>query len=203
MREQNQDQRNGKREAYQRAWIAMQQAHVAVPHQIDVKRLVMDKPFGDSCAEHGGCANRDEKKEDMQPPSAGPPGGGSLFIRLKRKRPNPITLLRQLAYCSVCSSLPGLKRTAFPGGIATSAPVRGFRPIPVLRGRTLKMPKPRNSIRSPSDSARFIVSKTVSTAISAFVLVMPVRLTTSLMMSSLIKQPPGNTLQGRCGVRTA
>jgi len=126
----------------------------------------------------------------MQPPAAGPTG--SHFVLLKRERPDPIASLRQLAYCSVCSSLPGLKRTAFPGGIATSAPVRGFRPIPVLRGRTLKMPKPRNSIRSPSESARFIVSKTVSTAISAFVLVIPVRLTTSLMMSSLIKQPPGN-----------
>ena len=33
--------------------------------------------------------------------------------------------------------------------MATSAPVRGLRPIPVLRGRTLKMPNPRNSIRSP------------------------------------------------------
>ena len=53
------------------------------------------------------------------------------------------------AYCSVCNSLPGLKRTALPGGIATSAPVRGLRPMPVLRGRTLKMPKPRSSMRSP------------------------------------------------------
>ena len=35
--------------------------------------------------------------------------------------------------------------------------------------------------------ARFMLSNTVSTAISALVLVMPVRLTTSLMMSSLIK----------------
>jgi len=90
-------------------------------------------------------------------------------------------------YCRVCSSLPGLKRTAFPGGMATSAPVRGLRPIPVLRGRTLKIPKPRSSMRSPLPRARFILSNTVSTAISAFVLVMPVRLTTSLMMSSLIK----------------
>src|SRR5579872_1067818 len=90
-------------------------------------------------------------------------------------------------YCSVCSSLPGLNRTAFPGGMATSAPVRGLRPIPVLRGRTLKIPKPRSSIRSPCASARFILSKTVSTAISALVLVIPVRFTTSLMMSSLIK----------------
>src|ERR1035441_471095 len=90
-------------------------------------------------------------------------------------------------YCSVCNSLPGLKRTALPGGMETSAPVRGLRPIPVLRGFTLKTPKPRNSMRSPDSSAFFMDSKTVSTAISALVLVMPVRFTTSLMMSSLIK----------------
>src|SRR5882762_11022829 len=71
----------------------------------------------------------------------------------------------------------------------TSAPVRGFRPIPVLRGFTLKTPKPRNSMRSPCSRAFFMVSKTVSTAISALVLVMPVLLTTSFIMSSLIKTP--------------
>src|SRR5258708_25088946 len=91
-----------------------------------------------------------------------------------------------LTYSIDCSSLPGLKRTALPGGIETSAPVRGFRPIPVLRGRTLNTPKPRNSMRSPVESAFFMLSKTVSTASSALVLVIPVRLTTSLMMSSLI-----------------
>src|ERR1035441_4606134 len=99
------------------------------------------------------------------------------------------TIRRRAAgdYCSVCNSLPGLKRTALPGGMETSAPVRGLRPIPVLRGFTLKTPKPRNSMRSPDSSAFFMDSKTVSTAISALVLVMPVRFTTSLMMSSLIK----------------
>src|SRR5579863_1758669 len=85
-----------------------------------------------------------------------------------------------------CNSLPGLKRTAFPGGIETSAPVRGLRPIPVLRGRTLNTPNPRSSMRSPRESERFMLSKTVSTANSAFVLVIPVLLTTSLMRSSLI-----------------
>src|ERR1035438_9384830 len=69
----------------------------------------------------------------------------------------------------------------------TSAPVRGLRPIPVLRGLTLNTPKPRSSMRSPCSSAFFMDSKTVSTAISALVFVMPVRFTTSLMMSSLIK----------------
>src|SRR5438874_1082486 len=85
-----------------------------------------------------------------------------------------------------CSSLPGLKRTAFPGGILTSAPVRGLRPIPVLRGRTLNTPKPRSSMRSPRDKAFFMLSNTISTACSALVLVMPVFETTWLMMSSLI-----------------
>ncbi len=58
-----------------------------------------------------------------------------------------------------------------------------------LPGRTLKIPKPRNSMRSPCDRARFMLSKTVSTAISALVLVIPVLFTTSLIMSSLIKVP--------------
>src|SRR5580658_5118673 len=114
---------------------------------------------------------------------------------------------RRLRYCRDCSSLPGLNRTALPGGMATSAPVRGLRPMPVLRGRTLKMPKPRSSMRSPWDRARFMLSKTVSTAISALVLVMPVLFTTSLIMSSLITVSPLGSPQGgskphdRIGVR--
>src|SRR5436853_2429805 len=96
-------------------------------------------------------------------------------------------LRRDPTYQSIdCNSLPGLKRTALPGGMETSAPVRGLRPIPVLRGRTLNTPKPRSSMRSPFESAFFMLSKTVSTASSALVLVIPVLLTTSLMMSSLI-----------------
>ena len=85
------------------------------------------------------------------------------------------------------SCLPGLKRTALPGEITASAPVLGLRPMPVLRGRTLKIPKPRNSMRWPSDKVRFMLSNTASTAISAFIFVMPVLYTTSLTMSSLIK----------------
>src|SRR5579862_1380990 len=48
---------------------------------------------------------------------------------------------------SAWSSLPGLNRTALPGGMLTCWPVRGLRPMPVLRGLTLKTPKRRNSIR--------------------------------------------------------
>src|SRR4030081_2545702 len=87
---------------------------------------------------------------------------------------------------SDCNSLPGLKRTALPGGMLTSWPVRGLRPMPVLRGRTLNTPKRRGSMRSPRESERFMLSKTVSTANSALVFVIPVLLTTSLIISSLI-----------------
>jgi hypothetical protein len=75
---------------------------------------------------------------------------------------------------SRCSSLPGLKRTALPGVMVTSAPVRGLRPIPVLRGRTLKTPNPRNSMRSPDARAFLRLSKTVSTAASALLRGSPV-----------------------------
>lgn len=75
----------------------------------------------------------------------------------------------------MCSSLPGLNRTARPGAIDTSVPVRGFLPIPVFRGRTLNTPKPRSSIRCPSASACFRLSKTVSTACSALFRGSPVR----------------------------
>ena len=60
--------------------------------------------------------------------------------------------------------------------------------MPVFRGRTLNTPKPRSSMRLPAASAFFILSKTVSTASSALVLVIPVLPTTSLMMSSLITE---------------
>ena len=57
---------------------------------------------------------------------------------------------------------PGLNRMVLPGGIRTSIPVRGFRPIPFFRGLTWKTPKPRNSIRSPFFIERFIASRTAS-----------------------------------------
>lgn len=88
---------------------------------------------------------------------------------------------------NVCSSLPGLKRTAFPGVILTSVPVRGLRPIPVLRARTLNTPNPRSSMRSPAAKASFKPSNTVSTAASAFVRGRPVRSITWCTMSCLIK----------------
>ena len=47
------------------------------------------------------------------------------------------------------NALPGLNRIVFPGGISTSRPVLGLRPIPRLRSLTWKTPNPRSSIRSP------------------------------------------------------
>jgi hypothetical protein len=52
---------------------------------------------------------------------------GSLACRLC------FYLLGAAAASSECSSLPGLKRTALPGVMLTSVPVRGLRPMPVLR----------------------------------------------------------------------
>src|SRR6267378_2546992 len=83
-------------------------------------------------------------------------------------------------------SLPGLKRIVRPGGIFTSLPVRGLRPMPRLRGFTWKTPKPRSSIRSPFIKESFIASRTASTATSALTFVMSAALDTSLMMSTLI-----------------
>ncbi len=100
-----------------------------------------------------------------------------------------------------CNSLPGLNLTALPGGIETSAPVRGLRPMPVFRGRTLNTPNPRSSIRLPRARAFFMLSKTVSTAISALVLVIPVFATTSLMISSLITS--GSRMRRQNGASSA
>src|SRR5215470_9922972 len=107
-----------------------------------------------------------------------------------------------------CSSLPGLKRTTLPGGMLTSSPVRGLRPIPVFRGRTLNTPNRRSSMRWPRPMAFFSDSNTVSTACSAFT-----RLTTmpsssnffrtAFTISSLITRASGvrgQMLEGRTRV---
>src|SRR5579884_3204962 len=174
MRHENEKNRNRIDDARPDGVISKQEAAVAGFDEGVADGLAGCEASGERIAEGGSGYKGDEEKEDVEPPA--PPGPRSVGAG---------------HYCSVCSSFPGLKRTALPGGMATSAPVRGLRPIPVFLGRTLKIPKPRNSIRSPSLKAFFMFSKTVSTAISAFVFVMPVRLTTSLMISSLIKGPPG------------
>src|SRR5262249_55054575 len=83
-------------------------------------------------------------------------------------------------------SLPGLKRMVRPGGMRTSLPVRGLRPMPRLRGLTWKTPQPRSPIRSPRCMDIRIASKTASTATSALTLVISAILDTSLTMSTLI-----------------
>src|SRR5579863_7353309 len=102
-----------------------------------------------------------------------------------------------------CNSLPGLKRTALPGGMLTCWPVRGLRPMPVFRGFTLNTPNLRSSIRSPRPSAFFIASKTVSTACSAFVRVILVFCTIAFTISSLItrssRRPEAYARQGVAG----
>src|SRR6267143_3285502 len=99
-------------------------------------------------------------------------------------------ILQILADSSIpCSSFPGLKRTALPGGMFTSSPVRGLRPMPVLRGFTLKTPKRRSSMRWPRPRASFNDSKTVSTACSALVRLMLVVVTTAFTISTFITRP--------------
>src|SRR5277367_921839 len=99
------------------------------------------------------------------------------------------------------SSLPGLKRTAFPGGMLTSSPVRGLRPMPVLRGLTLNTPNFRSSMRWPRPRAFLRDSKTVSTACSAFVRLIFVFETTAFTMSSLITPPSRNPWPDARGYR--
>src|SRR4051812_20518749 len=83
-------------------------------------------------------------------------------------------------------SLPGLKRIVRPGGIRTSLPVRGLRPMPRLRGFTWNTPNPRSSIRSPRCIDKRIASNTASTATSALTLVISATRDTSFTMSTLI-----------------
>src|SRR4029079_14852508 len=118
--------------------------------------------------------DRQEEQQDVQPPPVLEPG-----IRWRKRRENgqPPMFWR---------SLPGLNRMVRPGGIRTSLPVRGLRPMPRLRGLTWNTPKPRSSIRSPRCIDTRIASNTASTATSALTLVMSAIFETSLTMSTLI-----------------
>src|SRR5579864_3329860 len=191
MRHEDGQQCKGKRQTIDQK-RRMQKLPIAVQVRSEIKWTLLIEAVRHFGAHNCCREQRQQKQQGMQPvamaqTSARPRRIEQLLMRYSRRR-RGISVCGQVpSYCSVCNSLPGLKRTALPGGMATSAPVRGLRPMPVLRGRTLKIPKPRSSMRSPFPSARFMLSKTVSTAISAFVFVIPVLLTTSLMMSSLIK----------------
>src|SRR5439155_22252339 len=84
----------------------------------------------------------------------------------------------------------------FPGGIATSSPVRGFLPTPLLRGFTIKTPKPLSSILSPRLRAFLSELKTDSTAISAFTFVMFSCSATRFTMSCFITRTLHNLVTG-------
>src|SRR3954464_9335521 len=122
--------------------------------------------------ESGGPAG-EEEQQDVQPPPMLEPAGW----RKRRVNGQPPMFWR---------SLPGLNRMVRPGGIRTSLPVRGLRPMPRLRGLTWNTPKPRSSIRSPRCMEIRIASNTASTATSALTLVMSAMRDTSLTMSTLI-----------------
>src|SRR5438034_11539335 len=84
----------------------------------------------------------------------------------------------------------------FPGGIATSSPVRGFLPTPLLRGLTIKTPKPLSSILSPRLRALLSELNTDSTAISAFTFVMFNCSATRFTMSCFITRTLHNLVTG-------
>src|SRR5437016_11252953 len=73
-----------------------------------------------------------------------------------------------------------------PGGIFTSTPVFGLRPIPFFRCLTWKTPKPRSSMRWPRASALRRPSMTVSTACAAFTREISDTSATLLTISALI-----------------
>src|SRR5215470_11652272 len=99
-------------------------------------------------------------------------------------------------------SFPGLKRIVRPGGIRTSFPVRGLRPMPRLRGLTWKTPNPLSSIRSPRCIEVRIASNTASTATSALTLVISAVFETSLTMSTLIMLMVSSQLVNTINTRT-
>src|SRR5262249_1708092 len=82
-----------------------------------------------------------------------------------------------------------------PGGMLTSSPVRGFLPMPVFRGFTLKTPKRRSSMRCPRPSESLSALNTVSTACSTFVRVTCVCVTTAFTMSTLIKKSSAEQME--------
>src|SRR5437899_512785 len=117
------------------------------------------------------------RRQHCTPPAAQPsgcesPGVPGRYLRLRR-------------------FLPGLKRMVLPGGMRTSVPVRGLRPIPFFRGLTWKTPKPRSSILSPRRIDSFMASRIASTATTALTRVISAFFATLLMISVLIiPRPP-------------
>src|SRR5207249_1766714 len=92
--------------------------------------------------------NRQHEQRDVQPPP---------ILEFAPRLPDDVgrrqqtgvvaERIQRVDYPMFWRSLPGLKRIVRPGGIRTSLPVRGLRPIPRLRGFTWKTPNPRSSMR--------------------------------------------------------
>ena len=90
------------------------------------------KTAPEQAADDGRAGEGQGEKQDVKPPP------GTVGRRRRRKRPGGETVgaekirvfLRLHAQLMSRSALPGLKRMVLPGGISTSRPVFGLRPMP-------------------------------------------------------------------------
>ena len=82
--------------------------------------------------------------------------------------------------------LPGRKVTTRFSGTGTCSPVRGLRPIRDTRVLVSKMPKPRNSKRSPSARDRVIVLSISSNTLATSDWVIPRSLATLIVSSRFV-----------------
>ena len=97
-----------------------------------------------------------------------------------RVRHNPTTIFSEnklLYWCtsstSALKSREGLKTGTALAGTLTGSPVRGFRPNRGRRSRTLKVPKPRISMFSPSTMACLMALRKPSTSAAQSFFVTP------------------------------
>jgi len=142
--------------------------------------------------DEGGRAKRHQEEPGVEPRRRAlpdPQTGESLGRRPDFEAIRNGTVV-QWNYLRLRRFFPGLNRIVLPGGMRTSVPVRGFRPIPFLRGLTWNTPKPRSSMRSPRRIDSFMASRIASTATTARTRVISAVRATLLMMSLLITPPP-------------
>src|SRR5436853_7496553 len=129
-----------------------------------------------------------DEQQDVQPDAVAELAGRSprIFGRTTDEfkwRTNSLWVyangVQPIDYPMFWRSFPGLKRIVRPGGMRTSLPVRGFRPMPRLRGFTWNKPNPRSSMRSPRCIEIRIALKTASNATRGLTLVLLVILSSS------------------------